>query len=606
VQELIENIVAAMKHGRHAEALDLSRKLVQSFPYDEGALSLLAVSEQNGGDMEVARDLLKGLTRNHPGTWQHWNNLGNVLRLLGDLEPAADAYAQALALNQASPRLRANLGLLNLNLGNFSLAREHLIVACGMQGSEPSMRVWAAVACQASADDATARELIAPWQGWPSLSDEVTLELGWLLFQLGEVEAGESLLSGEFLDEAVRARATARRVLGLERLNRVDEAADLIARLPEPARIADRQARMEVLNACALIAVRGRDFGTARAHYEQALSMDLPPQYRKSLYFGLAKACDQLGDRSAAMDALQCAHASDLSEQATQQRNRLTGTGLLALLEVNEDVPASMEWSTEDAPAASESPVFLVGFPRSGTTLLEQMLAAHEEFESADEQPMIQRALERLRELGARYPQDLGTLTPAVLAELRNTYWIESRKSVAPEAGTRLVDKHPLNFLALPLIRRLFPNSPLIFSVRHPCDSILSCYMQNFRDPRLAAECTSLERLGGLYLRLTERWIRDSASFPEHMLTCRHEDLVTDPERQLRRIGDLLGVSDISSMLTFSEHARLRGFIGTPSYAQVVQGLNSEAVGRWTHYREYLEPILPTITPIMDHWGYQT
>jgi tetratricopeptide (TPR) repeat protein len=604
LQELIENIVAAMKQHRHAEALELSRKLVQSFPYDEGALSLLAVSEQNGGDMEVARDLLKGLTRNHPGTWQHWNNLGNVLRLLGNLEPAADAYARALALNPASPRLRANLGLLNLNLGNFSLAREHLVAACGMEGSEPSMRVWAAVACQASADDAAARELIAPWQSWPTLSDEATLELGWLLSQLGSVEAGESLLSGEFQDETFRLRATARRVLGLERLNRIDDAIRLSALLPEPARIADKQARMETLNALALIAVRGKNFAAAKTHYESALSLDLPPQYRKSLYFGLAKACDQLDERKAAMDALQHAHESDRSEQASQLA-RLEGSGLLALLDVSEEPADSKEWSTEDAPSASESPVFLVGFPRSGTTLLEQMLAAHSAFESADEQPMIQRVLERLREPGARYPQDLGTLTPAVLTELRDTYWKESRKTVELNVGTRLVDKHPLNFLALPLIRRLFPNAPLIFCARHPCDSILSCYMQNFRDPRLAAECTSLERLGNLYLRLTERWIRDSASFPDLMITCRHEDLVAEPERQLQRVGDLLGISDVSSMLNFSEHARLRGFIGTPSYAQVVQGLNSEAVGRWTHYREYLEPILPTIAPIMDHWGYQ-
>ncbi|HMM66302.1 MAG TPA: sulfotransferase [Dokdonella sp.] len=604
MQELVENIVAAMKVGRHADALNMARTLVQSFPYDEGALSLLALGEQNAGDMLTARNLLLGLTRDHPETWQHWNNLGNVQRLLGDLKSAGDAYQRAFALHQESPRLRANLGLLHLNLGDFAQARDQLCAACVMQGAEPGMRIWAAVACHACADDQTARLLVQGWPEWSGTSDEAMLELGWLLYQLGDISAGESILSTEFQDETIRMRATARRVLALERLNRLDEAGELIARMSDPARIADLQAKMETLHAMALIASRKKDYVAARSFYESALALEVPPRYQQTLYFGLARVCDQMDDAAAAMDALQHAHADAIVEYTAEEKARLAGTGLLSLLDPGYEATAGAAGDAVDAPTEADSPVFVVGFPRSGTTLLEQMLAAHPAFASADEQPMVQRMLERLREQGVDYPSALADLTAEQCAMLREVYWQEAANTVERPAGVRLVDKHPLNFLALPLIRRIFPQAPLIFCVRHPCDSILSSYMQNFRDPRLAAECTSIARLADLYQRLTERWINDSKLYPSKILVCRHEDLVTDPEQQLRRIGEFLGIDDTSAMLNFSEHARARGFIGTPSYAQVVQGLNADAMGRWERYRAWLEPSLPVLAPIIDHWGY--
>lgn len=604
MQELIDNIVGAMKQGRHADALGMARTLVQSFPHDEGALSLLALGEQNAGDMLTARNLLTGLTRDHPGTWQHWNNLGNVQRLLGDLKSAGEAYQRALALHQESPRLRANLGLLHLNLGDFAQARDQLCAACVMEGAEPGMRIWAAVACHACADDQTARMLVQGWPEWNGISEEAMLELGWLLCQLGDNGAGESILSTEFQDSTIRLRATARRVLALERLNRLDEARQLAVSIGDPSRIADLQAKMEALHALALVAERIKEYAAARHHYEAALALAVPPRYQQSLYFGLARVCDRMDDPAAAMDALGHAHADAIAHHAMEEGARLAGTGLLSLLDPKFEISTAMIAADAGSPSEADSPVFLVGFPRSGTTLLEQMLAAHPAFASTDEQPMVQRMLERLREQGAVYPAALADLTEDQCAMLRDVYWKESERTLARPAGIRLVDKHPLNFLALPLIRRIFPAAPLIFSVRHPCDSILSSYMQNFRDPRLAAECSSIERLASLYQRLTQRWINDSGLYPSKILTSRYEDLVAEPEQQLRRIGEFLGIEDTSSMLDFSAHARARGFIGTPSYAQVVQGLNADAMGRWERYRAWLEPALPTLAPIMDHWGY--
>jgi tetratricopeptide (TPR) repeat protein len=602
MQQMIDNILSAMNGGRHAEALRLSRVLAESFPADQGVRSLLAVSEQNGGDLLVAKRLLLDLTKEFPRTWQHWNNLGNVERLLGELDAAGEAYKNALGLNEGSARLRANVGLLHLNRGEFERAREQLCMACTMPGVEPGMLVWAAVACQANADDGTARRLIKDWQSWPRPSEEAMVELGWLLFLLGDQETAHSILAGEFQDLNFRARALARRALAFERMNQLDDAIELVGRMGEPDQIADRQTRMETLQALATIAARKKDHGAARRHYTAALALELPFRYSRPLYFGLAKACDQLDDPDAAMAALDLAHADDASATARNPE----GTGLLALLDPRNVPVDSINWKTGDVRTpAFESPVFVVGFPRSGTTLLEQMLSAHPGFASVDEQPMVQRMLEYLRAQKLSYPGSLADLGEADLSSLREVYWKEACQSVERVDGVRLVDKHPLNFLALPLIRRVFPDAPMIFCQRHPCDSLLSSYMQDFRDPGLAAECSSLEGLARLYQRLVERWKHDVQLFPDDVLYCRYEDLVSDADLQLKRIGEFLGVDDVSAMRDFSSHARTRGFIGTPSYSQVVEGLSTDAAGRWLRYRKYLEPVLPTLAPIVEEWGYE-
>lgn len=605
MQQVINNIVSALHAGHHADALVMARKLSESFPDDEGVLSILAVSEQNGGDLHIARDILLRLVDEHPRTWQHWTNLGNVRRLLGELEEAAIAYERAMVLNPESARLRANLGLLHLNRGEYPQAREHLCMACTLPGAEPGMRVWAALSCQAAADDATAAALIEGWQQWPAISEEALLELGWLLMLLGNPDSGERVLSGEFQDSSLRMRALARRILALERINRIPQAAELMRQVQEPGQIEDRQARMETLQAIAAVATREKNHAAARQALESALSLNQPVRYRRPLLFALARACDSLGDVDAAMTALNEAHSAEASELIQRDGEQLTGTGLLALAHPMYRLATPVSWPSHDAPARDDSPVFLVGFPRSGTTLLEQMLAAHADFQSTDEQPMLQRVLERIREKGIQYPNGLGSLSAIDRLGLREMYWHESRKVVTLKPGQRLVDKHPLNFLALPLIRFLFPNAPLLFCRRHPCDSILSSYMQDFRDPRLAAECASLERLAGLYAALDQRWQEDVQRFPQDILVVRHEDLISDTEAELRRLGDFLGVEDTSSMSRFNEFAQARGFIGTPSYAQVIQPVNSEAAGRWRRYAAHMAPILPKLAPIMEHWGYR-
>ncbi|MGH8040886.1 MAG: sulfotransferase family protein, partial [Rudaea sp.] len=261
-------------------------------------------------------------------------------------------------------------------------------------------------------------------------------------------------------------------------------------------------------------------------------------------------------------------------------------------------------WPRHRSPDARNSPVFIVGFPRSGTTLLEQMLDAHPGLQSMDENPFFERLAMKLRSHDERILDDLAVLRQYDCDELRKRYQILVAEKVQRRWNTQLVDKNPLNMLWLPFIYRLFPQAKIIVCVRHPCDVLLSCYTQNFRSVILAAACTSLERLAAAYVETMRCWLHNVEIFQPNVLVSRYEDLVAKVEPNARRIADFLELEDAAPMLGFDQRAREKGYIATPSYSQVIEPINAKGLNRWQRYREYFEPVLPILQPMLDHWGY--
>ncbi|HEY8682541.1 MAG TPA: sulfotransferase, partial [Rhodanobacter sp.] len=263
-------------------------------------------------------------------------------------------------------------------------------------------------------------------------------------------------------------------------------------------------------------------------------------------------------------------------------------------------------WKPLPSPPAGRQPVFVVGFPRSGTTLLEQMLDAHPDFRSMDERAFIHDLIEAMEMAGQHYPGDLANLSPGEADQLRAVYFRRVAQ-VVPDFGTRqLVDKNPLNMLCLPMIMRLFPQARIILCLRHPCDVLLSCYMQSFRSPAFMVLCSSLQRLAHGYVQAFEHWHRHVEVFAPRVLEWRYESVVSQFDHHVECLGQFLEVADASPMARFAEHAQGKRFISTPSYAQVTGRINSQAVNRWHAYREQFAPVLPILRPLIDRLGYTT
>jgi tetratricopeptide (TPR) repeat protein len=248
--------------------------------------------------------------------------------------------------------------------------------------------------------------------------------------------------------------------------------------------------------------------------------------------------------------------------------------------------------------------VFLLGFPRSGTTLLEVILEGHTEVVSLEEHELL---LEGVGEFLER-PQDLGRLLaapPATLARLRAQYWANVAAGGAQVRDKVFVDKYPLNTLKLPLIARLFPGAKVLFACRDPRDIVLSCFRHRFRMSAPIYELLTLEGAARYYDAVMQLLLRVTSTLPVEVCLVRHEDLVTAFAREMKRVCDFLGIRWDPAMGDFALRTKDRAVL-TPSTAQLVRGLNTEGLGQWHRYRSQLAPVLPVLEPWVQRFYYET
>ena len=610
----VDAIAAALQQGRPKEAERLTRTYLAAVPTNEDALVVLGLCLQEQGRSLEAAVPYRQLTQMQPQSALHWNNLGTVLRSAGQVREAEEAYRRALELDPHDYVAAMNLGLLFLERGIYPAARESFLKAHAIDPTSPEARIYAAQMCYALDSRDKAEQLLEPWRNWSDLSDDLALELGILMTHFGNAEDGTRIFKRLLSDNPNNLRAIAHLAAMFERVNRLDEARGMLARLPQPEAIDDPALSQEILAARTTLAMREKDPARARVIVEQMIAEQQRIRARAgaanpwrfdNLYFPLAKACDKQGDVDAAMNALTQAHKLQIE---------LVRASLPELLEPDSQLlhtatkwisaEALAAWPQLAAPAMLDSPIFIVGFPRSGTTMLEQMLDAHPDLEAMDERAFLQMLVERMSSFGCVYPYDLGKLSAEQCEELRTLYWDLTTKVAPRENGQRLVDKNPLNMLRLPLINRLFPQAPIILALRHPCDVILSNYMQHFNSNMFAVLCSSLERLTQGYMTAFDFWLHHAELLRPNVMTSRYEDLLDDFAGNVERIGAFLGLDDAAPLIHFDRHAREKGFISTPSYNQVIEPPNKGAVDRWRRYHRYFEPVLPALQPMLQRFGY--
>ncbi len=591
----------ALNAQRYKEAKQAARARLANKDDDVHALLVLAVALSHQDQLAEALPIYRRLTELQPQEAGHFSNLATTLRQSGDLQGAEAMYRRALALHPGDPVLLSNMGLLRWQQGDVVETRDLLLAAFQADPGLPEPRIYGALACHACAEDDTARQLLAGCEGWPHLGEDFEVDLAVALIQVERLELAETRLKQLLHSYPQSSKVRLQLAALYERCSRLAEAEALL----NGAGHEDDPSSSEELSLRAALLRRADRHAEARLLYEQLLQQDTDTALNAPYYFLLAKCCDRLGDVAAAMQALQQGHATQLgsalrlepeladpaSEPLAADRHRLSAA-------------SRSHWQPIDAPNAAASPIFIVGFPRSGTTLLEQMLDAHPELRSMDEQAFVQDVIEAMEKAGYTYPDDLGRIDSTTAERLRKVYRSHVASVVTLDAGQRLVDKNPLNILRLPMLLRIFPQARVILALRHPADVVLSCYMQSFRAPAFQILCSSLQRLAQGYVSTMQLWFDHIELLHPQVLEIRYEDLLDNPAQQVRLLGDFLDLQDASSMLKFDEHARSKGYISTPSYAQVVEPLNKKAVDRWRRYRAQLDPVLPILKPIMDHWGY--
>ncbi len=253
------------------------------------------------------------------------------------------------------------------------------------------------------------------------------------------------------------------------------------------------------------------------------------------------------------------------------------------------------------------SPVFLIGFYRSGSTLAEQILSAHPRVMSSDETHLIGHVLSELSRIApgsVSLSDKINELSSQQITHLRKQYWSTASRLLAENVMRQVfVDKTTMNTLNIELINTLFPDAHVIFTIRDPRDVCLSCIMQSFVLSPLTIHLLSLQDCARFYAVVMDYWlaVRDALSLQWTEL--RYEDVVTDLESQFRPIFTKLGLEWSDSCLEFFRHSQKKR-IKTPSYDQVTRPLYTSSSGRWRDYQRHYAPILPLLEPFISRFGY--
>lgn len=258
--------------------------------------------------------------------------------------------------------------------------------------------------------------------------------------------------------------------------------------------------------------------------------------------------------------------------------------------------------SGPDAVGEARQHVFLMGFPRSGTTLIESMLAAHPDIVSLEERNTMHAAIRAFQAA----PAGLRRLSAASARELktyREDYWRSVRSYGVEPSGKIFIDKNPFNTLRLPLIWKLFPQARVIFAVRDPRDVVFSCFRRRFDLNPSTYELLDLERSARFYggvMRLAEV-LRPKQALAEHRLV--YERLVGDFEGEARAVCAFLGAEWRDELMDFAGRGQ-RGGVASASAAQIARGLFKDGTGQWRRYRNELATVMPILTPWVERFGY--
>ena len=575
--------------GRNREALDVVSDELARADSSRQLLRMRGFLAQSLNEYETAAEAYQGVVAAAPDDWENWNNLGNARRALDDFDGAVAALHRAAELNPHSAPVRLNYATALEYAGKSDEAeREYRRMAVDFPDDANPMRELFAM-LKTQYRDEEAHEAIE--EAVRRAPGDVELALGLASHRLtrGRHAAAEEAYRRVLTIEPGNTLAYLGIATVLDQTNRTDDLAALV-----------KEAEEASVSAEGLSFVKAFDHRRAKRYVDglEALSHvpdELETARRQQLLGQLLEGVGNYDEAFAAFERMNAIIRADPSEpeqralayreQVRRQRDTLTP-----------------EWASSWRAAAIDErppPAFLVGFPRSGTTLLDTILMSHPATEVLEEEPTLMRATEALGGFEA-----IADASDEDIAKARDAYFETARSLTPLDPAKLLIDKNPFAMNQIPFIRRLFPESRIILALRHPCDVVLSCFVTNFKPNNAMVNFLWLDTAAATYDLSFETLEKAREVLKPAVHTIVYENIVADRDRELRPLFDFLGLEWDERVLDHQSTARSRGHIKTASYAQVVEPIYTRSAGRWLNYRKQLEPVLPILEPWVRKFGY--
>ena len=607
------------QQGRLDEAIRHGEQATTLAPSMASAWANLGIAYHDANHQEQARHCQERALKLKPDLLPALNNLGSIARSMKDPKQAADWYRKALAIqpdyleslsnlgavllegedfdSAAEPLERAlkqspqypealcNLGLLRIKQERFDEALNLLLQSLRLKPAHVQAMIGVALVRHEQDQLPEARRVLEQVLKLNPEQTDAWSHLGTVCQEQGETaEAENAFLRALAVDPKYVNALTGLGNLKLEQ-GLMDEAECL---LKQAIAIDDQDlgARFHLIQ---LHKVKPGDDNLAQLKARFEAASTLSSTQRISLHYALGKAYDDQREWARAFPhflegaRLKRAKLKHDPEQADRFVDRIIQT-------VDADYIRRMSGHG----SASDLPVFVLGMPRSGTTLTEQIIASHPQAHGAGELHDLMALLQRpAREGSAGFPEGLLDATPQLLTAWGEDYVAGLRRR-APQAS-RITDKMPGNYIALGMIPLLMPNARIIHVKRHPVDTCVSCFTRLFnRHQEPTYDLTELGRHYRNYARLMAHWraVMPAGSFME----VQYEDIVADMAQQARRLIDFVGLPWDEACLAFHETKRS---VRTASVMQVRQPIYTSSVARWRHYESFLAPLLTALGDVV-------
>lgn len=317
---------------------------------------------------------------------------------------------------------------------------------------------------------------------------------------------------------------------------------------------------------------------------------DMPDEPRVNFLFALGKACEDRGDYEKAFDYYHEGNAiRRMNEDYDPVQTEVTNDSLIEVF--SKELLERNSGSGDPTPA----PIFILGLPRSGSTLIEQILASHSQVEGTYEMPEVSRVIRHLNSFqvdGQRYPEVIPRLNANNFRELGALYL--ERTSTHRQSAPFFTDKMPNNFPSVGFIHLILPNAKIINTRRHPLDSCMGNYKQLYaKGQSWSYDLMDIGEYYLEYLRMMDHW---RSVLPGRVLDIEYEDMVADQETQIRRLIDYCELPWEDACLRFHETKRA---VRTASSEQVRQPIYTKSVHAWRRFESRLAPLIEVLEPVL-------
>ena len=589
---LNNNFIEATK--RYEEILIIDAKNFET-------LFFLSIIKAQTKKFEEAKSLINRAIEIKPEMPDLYNNLGLVLWEMKDLNKSLDSFKKAIKLNAKFAVAYNNLGLVYRDLDDLKNAEESFLksIEIDPNNSDPFNNLG--LIYNNANDTIKAEEFFNKSLNINPKNLQTINNLGNLYKNVGEIEKAE-IFFNKAIDINPKFFDTYNNLMVLyERTNSNQKLKELIDRSKkkfpsiEIVNLFEGQYLFKIKNFTESINILSKfSFSQNRLNHEKLRCLII------------AKSYDKLNQPKEAFEFFNKNNQIELS----QKKNNIDKAYALKTISkrmnffISENINQS-EFEIDKNINKADQPVFLIGFPRSGTTLLDTILRSHQSIEVIEEKPLISNLISSLDKLTKNDLKNLRFIKEDQIQVLRNQYFEDISKYLNKSKSSKIIiDKMPLNIIYVGEIIKIFPNAKFILALRHPYDSVLSCFMQNFELNNSMANFLDIESAAKFYDNVMKLWFQYTKIFSLDLNIVKYENIVNNFDLVVKDTLKFLNLSWSDDVKKFYKTANNRKLISTPSYDQVNKPIYTDSLNRWVKYKTEIKSIIPILEPWLKKFDY--